>query len=118
MRKRMANDSVADQIAKFIGKSMGTLMNQKESLQSQLADVERQIAGVRDSVLQQFGGGGRAGKARRKAKRALKRATSAVKRELSPATRRKMAAAARKRWARVRKEAAKAAKTVKTAVQS
>ena len=102
MSKKTASDSVADQIATFIGKSMGELLNKKESLQSQLADVEKQISGVRDKVLKQFGG---AAKTRRKAKSALKRAGKALRRELSPATRRKMAIAAKKRWARVRKAA-------------
>ena len=86
MRKKTASDSVADQIASFIGKSMGELLNKKESLQRQLAEVEKQISGVRKKVLKQFGG---ASKTRRKAKNALKRAGKALRRELSPATRRK-----------------------------
>ena len=102
MSKKTAGDSVADQIASFIGKSMGELMNTKESLQSQLAEVEKQILRVRNKVLKQFGG---AAKTRRKAKSALKRAGRAMRKELSPATRRKMAIAAKKRWARVRKAA-------------
>lgn len=102
MSKKRASDSVADQIASFIGKSMGELVNKKESLQKQLADVERQIDGVRRKVLKQFGG---AETAARKAKSRLKRAGKAVRRELSPDTRRKMAIAAKKRWARVRKAA-------------
>lgn len=102
MSKKTASDNVADQIATFIGKSMGELLNKKESLQSQLAEVEQQIAGVRKRVLKQFGG---AEKTSRKAKSALKRAGKAMRRELSPATRRKMAIAARKRWAKVRKAA-------------
>ncbi len=102
MSKKTASDSVADQIASFIGKSMGELLNKKESLQRQLAEVEKQISGVRNKVLKQFGG---AAKTRRKAKSALKRVGKAIRRELSPATRRKMAIAAKKRWARVRKAA-------------
>jgi len=102
MSKKTASGSVADQIATFIGKSMGELLNRKESLQSQLAEVEQQIAGVRKRVLKQFGG---AEKASRRAKSALKRAGTSMRRELSPATRRKMAIAARKRWAKVWKAA-------------
>ena len=57
MSKKTAGDSsVADQIAVFIGKSMGELMNRKSALQDQLADVEKQIEGVRKSVMKQFGG--------------------------------------------------------------
>jgi hypothetical protein len=102
MSKKTASDSVADQIASFIGKSMGELVNKKESLQAQLADVEKQIDGVRKKVLKQFGGAEKAG---RKATSALKRAGRSVRRELSPETRRKMAVAAKKRWARARKAA-------------
>jgi hypothetical protein len=102
MSKKRASDSVADQIASFIGKSMGELMNRKDSLQAQLADVEKQIDGVRRKVLKQFGG---ADAAARKAKAAVKRAGKSVRRELSPETRRKMAIAAKKRWARARKAA-------------
>jgi hypothetical protein len=102
MSKKTASDTVADQIASFIGKSMGELVNKKESLQAQLADVEKQIDGVRKKVLKQFGGAEKAG---RKATSALKRASKSVRRELSPETRRKMAVAAKKRWARARKAA-------------
>jgi len=102
MSKKRASDSVADQIASFIGKSMGELVNRKDSLQAQLADVEKQIDGVRRKVLKQFGGADTIG---RNAKSTLKRAGKSVRRELSPATRRKMAIAAKKRWARARKAA-------------
>ena len=102
MSKKRASDSVADQIASFIGKSMGELMNKKDSLQAQLADVEKQIDGVRRKVLKQFGG---ADAVARKAKSAVTRAGKSVRRELSPETRRKMAIAAKKRWAKARKAA-------------
>jgi hypothetical protein len=100
MRKR-AGDTVADQIAQFIGKSMGDLVNRKEALKRELADVEKQIAGVRDRVLRQFGDA----KAR---KRAVRAGVKRAKRVVSDASRRKMAAAARRRWAKV-KQAAKTA---------
>jgi hypothetical protein len=106
MSKRRASGTVADQIAKFIGKTMGDLVNRKESLQRQLADVDRQIAGVRKRVLKQFGG---SQAAKRRVKRAAKSAARAVRRELSPETRKKMAASAKKRWAKVRQAAKDAA---------
>jgi hypothetical protein len=101
MRRKRAGGNVADQIAAFIGKSMGDLVNRKEALQRELADVEKQIAGVRDRVVRQFGD---PGSRRRTARRAVKRA----KRVVSAASRRKMAAAAKRRWAKV-KQAAKSA---------
>jgi len=102
MSKKTAGDSVAEQIASYIGKSMGELVNKKESLQAQLADVEKQIDGVRRKVLKQFGG---ADVVARKAASTIKRAGKTVRRELSPETRRKMAVAAKKRWAKARKAA-------------
>jgi len=105
MSKKAGDSTVADQIAVFIGKSMGELVNKKQALESQLAEVEKQIDGVRKSVMKQFGGTAKAG---RKAKKAAKRAGNAVRKQLSPATRKKMAAAARRRWARVRKAAKEA----------
>jgi hypothetical protein len=102
MSKKAGGNSVADQIAVFIGKSMGELVNKKRALEGQLAEVEKQIAGVRKSVMKQFG---TPKTARRRAKGAFRRAGKAVRRELSAETRRKMAIAATKRWARVRKAA-------------
>ena len=98
MSKKKASDTVADQIAKFIGKTMGDLVNKKDSLQRQLVEVDRQIAGVRKKVLQQFGGPATA----RRAKRTVKSAVKAARRQLSPETRKKMAASAKKRWAKAR----------------
>jgi hypothetical protein len=102
MSKKTASDSVADQIASFIGKSMGRLVNKKESLQAELADVEKQIDGVRRKVMKQFGGADAVAK---QARSTVKRAGKTLRRELSPETRRKMAIAAKKRWARARKAA-------------
>ncbi len=102
MSRKKPGETIADQIAKFIGKSMGELVNKKESLERQLADVERQIAGVRNKVLRQFGG---TTQAKRRARRAVKGAVRAAKRELSAETRRKMAASAKRRWAKVRQAA-------------
>ena len=102
--KSDGSDGVADQIAEFIGKTMGDLVNRKESLQRELSEVEGQIAGVRDAVVRQLGPTVRAG--RKAGKRAIKRGRKAVKtarRALSPETRAKMAAAAKKRWAAAKK---------------
>ena len=98
MAKSTGSD-VADRVADFIGKSLGELANRKDALQKELADVERQIDGVRERVLASFPGfRAAAGRAARKATKAAVKA-----REVSEATRRKMAAAARKRWAKAKK---------------
>ena len=102
MSKKRPSDTIADQIAKFIGKSMGDLVNKKELLERQLAEVEGQISGVRNKVLRQFGG---TAQVKRRVRRAVKGAVRAAKRELSPETRRKMAASAKRRWAKARQGA-------------
>ena len=102
---------VADQVAAFIGRTMGELLNRKDALTKQMVDVDRQIADVRKRVVRQFGDylPGRAdpaagGRRRPAAPRLSARAVSAE-------TRLKMAEAARKRWARERAKKAKAAKS-------
>jgi hypothetical protein len=106
-----ASGTVADQVAEFIGRTMGELLNRKDTLSKQMADVDRQIADVRQRVVRQFGQylptPAEQPRARRTATRRAKGAT-ATAREVSEDTRRKMAEAARKRWARERSRKAKA----------
>ena len=106
-RRKTSGNAVADRIAQFIGKSMGDLIGRKEALQRQLAEVEGQMADVRDRVVGQFTQGS---KTARKASGKLARAARAARREISPATRAKMAEAAKLRWSRVKKAAKAAAK--------
>lgn len=113
-KKGKESTTVADQIAEFIGRSMGELLNRKDSLQRQLAEVEGQIAEVGHRVSEQFvqyappagtrkKGGKRAGARSRGGK--SKTAAKKARRPVSPETRRKMAEAAKKRWAAVKKAA-------------
>ncbi len=107
---RKGPTNVADQIAEFIGRSMGELLNKKDSLQRQLAEVEGQIADVGHRVGEQFGqyapatGSGKKGGKRARGKGTAAKATKA-RRTVSPETRRKMAEAAKKRWAAAKKAA-------------
>lgn len=98
MAKRKPGNSVADGIAAYIGKALGGLASRKDALQRELADVERQISGVRDSVMRQFD---EVPLPRRKGAR--KAAGRAAKRVMSPEARAKMAAAAKRRWAAAKK---------------
>jgi hypothetical protein len=104
--------TVADQVAAFIGRSMGELLNKKDALSKQMAEVDRQIAEVRQRVVRQFGdylpGQARPTRPRRSV---AAKARSAAERVVSGETRQKMAEAARRRWARER--ARKAAKSAK-----
>src|SRR5688500_930211 len=106
-RRKTSGNAVADRIAQFIGKSMGTLLSRRAALQRQLAEVEGQMADVRERVVGQFTHGP---KTARKASGKVKRAAGAARREISPATRAKMAEAAKLRWSGVKKAAKAAAK--------
>ena len=107
MAKKKSSDDVAVQVAEFIGKAIGGLVNRKEALQRELATVERQIASLRDGVMRQFGAvttlvkKGKAKVAPAKAAKATKPKSS--KRVLTPETRAKMAEAAKRRWAKAKK---------------
>ena len=98
LAKRKSADDVASRIAAFIGKSMASLANRKDALQRELADVERQIATVRKSVVAQVSKGEIPFP-----KRGVKKAAKAAKRVMSPEARAKMAAAAKRRWAAAKK---------------
>ncbi len=100
-----AGGTVADQVAEFIGRSLGDLLNRRDSLSKQMAEVEQQIADVRHRVVRQFGEYLPTPRERRRAKKAVARKVKAVRnaaREISEETRKKMAEAAKKRWARER----------------
>lgn len=111
-KRRKASTNIADQIAEFIGRSMGDLLNRKEALQRQLADVESQIVEVGHRVNRQLGQlttparkqRGRRSGVKGLADQAVLQAKKA-RRAISPETRKKMADAARKRWAAVKKAA-------------
>jgi hypothetical protein len=107
---RAKGSRVADQVAKFIGRSMGELLNRKDALSKQLAEVDRQIADVRQRVVRQFGEYLPA-RNRSRGRKALGGSVgSTMARLVSADTRRKMAEAARKRWARERAKKAKPSK--------
>jgi hypothetical protein len=100
--------TIADQIATFVGKSLGDLINRKQALQKQLSEIDAQISGVRDLVSKQLGRYASVGGAatRRRRGRPLgggKRKSGKTTRVISAETRAKMAASARKRWSKARK---------------
>jgi hypothetical protein len=115
-KRRATSGTVADQVAEFIGRTMGELLNRKDALTRQMADVDQQIADVRQRVVRQFGeylptSAGRRGVRQTVSTRVKPAGASA--REVSEETRKKMADAARKRWARERGKKAKVAKAAK-----
>lgn len=105
--------TVADQVAEFIGKTMGELLNRRDALTKQMAEVERQITDVRSRVVRQFGEYLPTPRERKRARKAVVRkvkAAQAAVRDISEDTRRKMAESARKRWARERAKKGKTGK--------
>lgn len=100
---------VADQVAEFIGRTMGELLNKKDALSKQLVEVDRQIADVRTRVVRQFGDYLPAKSRPARKRKSTRSGGGGASRQVSPATRQKMADAARKRWARERAKKAKAA---------
>lgn len=97
--------TVADQVAEFIGRTMGELLNRKDALARQMAEVDSQIADVRKRVTKQVGSYLPATTRRARVQRAVTKKTRATKRavrEISEETRAKMAEAAKKRWAKAR----------------
>jgi hypothetical protein len=105
VKDQSSSGTVADQVAEFIGRTMGELLNKKETLNKQMADVDSQIADIRQRVVSQFGGLVPPAKSRKtQRKTGAKRARGATTgvREVSEETRTKMADAARRRWARER----------------
>ena len=108
---RAQSTRVAEQVAEFIGRTMGALLNRKDALGKQMAEVDRQIAEVRQRVVRQFGDYLPGRNRTRGRKNASGIAGRISARMVSAETRRKMAEAARKRWARERAKKAKASKT-------
>lgn len=97
--------TLADQVAEFIGRTMGELLNRKDALAKQMAEVDTQIAEVGKRVSKQFGAYLPAATRRARVKKAVAKKARVAKRavrEISEETRAKMAEAARKRWAKTR----------------
>lgn len=104
-KKDEAVDTLADQVAEFIGRTMGELLNRKDALAKQTAEVDTQIAEVGKRVSKQFGAYLPATTRRARVKKAVAKKARVAKRavrEISEETRAKMAEAARKRWAKTR----------------
>jgi len=111
VKAQASSGTVADQVAEFIGRSMGELLNRKDALTKQMAEVDEQIADIRSRVVRQFGDYLPATTPRARARRAVNRKVRAAGKKLkkvSAETRAKMAEAARRRWARERARKAKA----------
>lgn len=95
MAKRTSGTRIADGISSYIDKAVGKLTTRRDALRKELDQVERELAGVRSTVMAGLKGSGTG----RRGVRSVVRAT----RQLSSATRKKMADAAKRRWAAAKK---------------
>jgi hypothetical protein len=47
--------TLADQVAEYVGKSLGDLLNRRDSLLKEVASIDTQVAAVSKKVAKQFG---------------------------------------------------------------
>jgi hypothetical protein len=51
----VAETTLADQVAEYVGKSLGDLLNRRDSLLKEVATIDAQVAAVSKKVAKQFG---------------------------------------------------------------
>src|SRR5687768_15902507 len=109
MAKKKADSewTLADQVAEYVGKPLGDLMNRRDALLKEVAAIDGQVASVRSRVAKQFGKWvPYAGEAAGKAAGAASAAARKGRRKFSAAQRAEVAERMKKYWAK-RKKAAK-----------
>jgi hypothetical protein len=102
--------TLADQVAEYVGKSLGDLLNRRDSLLKEVASIDTQVAAVSKKVAKQFGrwvpyGSGDAPVA--KAAKAGKAGSKRQRRKFSAEQRAEVSERMRKYWAARRKAEAK-----------
>lgn len=108
-QKTEAEATLADQVAEFMGKSLGDLMNRRDALLREVASIDSQVAAVSKRVTKQLGKWipysapteGPAQKAAKAGKTGSKRA----RRKFTAEQRAEVAERMKKYWAKRRKEA-------------
>ena len=102
--------TLADQVAEYVGKSLGDLLNRRDSLLKEVASIDTQVAAVSKKVAKQFGkwvpyGSVEAPVA--KAAKAGKAGSKRQRRKFSAEQRAEVSERMRKYWAGRRKAEAK-----------
>ena len=96
MAKRSSGKRIADGISSYIDKAVGKLTSRRDALRKELAQVEKELESVRDTVIAGL-------KSSPRGRRSTASRVGRAARQLSAATRKKMADAAKRRWAAAKK---------------
>jgi hypothetical protein len=110
-QKSEAESTLAEQVAEYVGKSLGDLLNRRDSLLKEVQSIDSQVAAVSKRVAKQFGrwvpyaapAEGPAEKAAKAGKAGSKRA----RRKFTAEQRAEVAERMKKYWAKRRKAEAK-----------
>jgi hypothetical protein len=54
-KKAEAESTLADQVAEYVGKSLGDMLNRRDTLLKEVASIDSQVAAVSKRVSKQFG---------------------------------------------------------------
>lgn len=108
-QKPEAESTLADQVAEFMGKSLGDLMNRRDALLKEVQGIDAQVAAVSKRVSKQLGKwvpyGAPAEGRPEKAAKAGKAGSKRQRRTFTPEQRAEVAERMKKYWAKRRKEA-------------
>ena len=110
-QKSEAESTLADQVAEFMGKSLGDLMNRRDALLREVQSIDSQVSAVSKRVSKQLGTwipyGAPAEGALEKAAKAGKSGSKRARRKFTAEQRAEVAERMKKYWAKRRKAEAK-----------
>ena len=110
-QKAEAQSTLADQVAEYVGKSLGDLLNRRDALLKEVSSIDSQVAAVSKRVTRQLGkwvpyGGPQDGPLEKAAK-AGKSGSKRARRKFTAEQRAEVAERTKKYWAKRRKAEAK-----------
>ena len=110
-KKMDAETTLADQVAEYVGKSLGDLLNRRDALLREVQNIDSQVAAVSKRVSKQFGKwvpyGAPAEGPAEKAAKAGKSGSKRARRKFTAEQRAEVAERMKKYWAKRRKADAK-----------
>jgi len=110
-KKTETDSTLADQVAEYVGKSLGDLLNRRDTLLKEVQSIDGQVAAVSKRVSKQLGKwipyGAPAEGAAEKAAKAGKTGSKRSRRKFSAEQRAEVAERMKKYWAKRRKAEAK-----------
>jgi hypothetical protein len=110
-RKPEAESTLADQVAEYVGKSLGDLLNRRDALLKEVQSIDTEVSAVSKRVAKQLGKwvpyGAPAEGPAEKAAKAGKTGSKRARRKFTAAQRAEVAERMKKYWAKRRKAEAK-----------